>query len=183
MSKHTKYNTFIEQPQQKRSFLKNPLAFLEGLNTEAKVIGGIGLLTLVILVGGITLLSLQQAKEASIPEGDVVSRSGIHWHPQVSISIKGKQQQIPANLGIGGVHQPVHTHDTSGQLHVEIGGVVTRDNIKLNNFFKIWGKKLSSECVVDECGGKTIMLVNGKENKEFGNYLMKDKDNIEIRYE
>lgn len=153
------------------------------MTTEHKVIGGIALLTVVILVGGVSLLSLQQSKEASIPEGEVISRKGIHWHPQLSISAKGKQQEIPANLGIGGVHQPVHTHDSSGTLHVEIGGVVTRDKIKLDNFFRIWGKKFSSECVVDECGGKVTMLVNGKENKELENYLMKDKDSIEIKYE
>ena len=153
------------------------------MKTETKVIGGIAIATIVILVGGVALLSLQQAKEASIPEGEVISRKGIHWHPHLSIYIKGKQQEIPNNLGISGVHQPVHTHDSSGTLHLEIGGVVTKDKIKLDNFFKIWGKKFSSECVVDECGGKVTMLVNGKENKDFENYLMKDKDNIDIRYE
>lgn len=154
------------------------------MTTEHKVIGGIGLLTLLILVGGVSFLSLQQSKETSIPEGHVISRKGIHWHPQLSILIKGKQQEIPKNLGIGGaIHQPVHTHDSSGTLHLEISGVVTRDQIKLGNFFRIWGKKFSPECVIDECGGKVTMLVNGKENKDFENYLMKDKDNIEIRYE
>lgn len=153
------------------------------MTTEHKVFIGIGLATVLILAGGVSLLSLQQSREASIPEGDVISRNGIHWHPQLSILIKGKQQEIPANLGIGAVHQPVHTHDSSGTLHLEIGGVVTRDKIKLGNFFRIWGKKFSSECVIDECGGKVTMLVNGKENTEFENYLMKDKNNIEIRYE
>lgn len=154
------------------------------MTTEHKVFVGIGLATVLIMAGGVSLLSLQHSKEASIPEGEVISRKGIHWHPQLSIYIKGKQQKIPANLGIGGaIHQPIHTHDTSGTLHVEIGGVVTRDEIKLDNFFRIWGKKFSPKCVVDECGGKVTMLVNGKENKDFENYLMKDKDNIEIRYE
>ncbi len=153
------------------------------MTTEHKVFIGIGIATVLIMVGGVSLLSLQQSKEASIPERDVVSRSGIHWHPHLSIYIKGKQQEIPKNLGISGVHQPVHTHDSSGTLHLEISGVVTKDKIKLDNFFKIWGKKFSSECVVDECGGKVKMFVDGKENKDFENYLMKDKDNIEIRYQ
>lgn len=153
------------------------------MSTDTKIIGGIAIATVVVLVGGVSLLSLQQSKEASIPEGEVISRSGIHWHPHLSIYIKGKQQEIPKNLGISGVHQPVHTHDSSGTLHLEIGGVVTKDETKLDNFFRIWGKKFSSECAIDECGGKVIMLVNGKENKDFENYLMKDKDNIEIRYE
>lgn len=153
------------------------------LSTETKIIGGIALATVIILAGGISLISFQQSKEASIPEGEVVSRGGIHWHPQLSIYIKGKQQEIPKNLGIGGVHQPVHTHDSSGTLHLEVQGLVTKDETKLGRFFQIWGKKFSSECAVDECGGKGTMLVNGKENKEFENYKMRDKDNIEIRYE
>lgn len=37
--------------------------FLANMSTEAKVIGGIGILTLAILVGGISLLSVQGAKE------------------------------------------------------------------------------------------------------------------------
>ena len=32
-------------------------------------------------------------------------------------------------------------------------------------------------------GGTVKMLVNGKENAEFENYLMKDGDKIEISYE
>jgi len=159
---------------------------MKNISTETKIIGGIGLLTLAILVGGVSLLSFQQAKEASIPEGDVVSRSGIHWHPHLSIYIKGKQQEIPKSLGISGVHQPVHTHDSSGTLHLEIGGVVTRDKIKLDNFFRIWGKDFNSNCIFDKCNGaeeKVKMLVNGKENTEFENYQMRDGDKIEVRYE
>lgn len=49
--------------------------------------------------------------------------------------------------------------------------------------FQNLGKKFNSECVVDECGGKVTMLVSGQENKELQNYLMKDKDSIEIKYE
>lgn len=153
------------------------------ISTEKKVFIGIGLATVLILVGGIFLLSWQQSKEASIPEGDIISRKGIHWHPQLSIYIKGKQQEIPKDFGLGARHLPIHTHDSSGTLHLEMGGVVTRDEIKLGNFFQLWGKKFNSECVVDECGGKVKMSVNGKENKELENYLMKDKDNIEIKYE
>ncbi len=153
------------------------------MNTETKIIGGIALATIVILVGGVSLLSWQQSKETSVPKDQVVSRIGLHWHPKVTITIKGKKQEIPANLGISGIHQPVHTHDSSGTLHLEVSGLVTKDETKLGRFFQIWGKKFSSECLVDECGGKVTMLVNGKGNKDFENYLMKDKDNIEIRYE
>ena len=156
------------------------------MTTEHKVFIGIGLATILILVGGVSLLSLQQSKEASVPERQVVSRNGIHWHPRLTILIKGEKQEVSANIGIGGVHQPIHTHDTSGTLHLEVNGLVTKDEIELGRFFQIWGKEFNSTAILDKKNGSegsVKMSVNGKENKDFENYLMKDKDNIEIRYE
>ncbi len=157
------------------------------MNIEKKIIGGFVLATIVILVGAVFLLTKQSSEDASVPEENIVSRNGIHWHPELTISIKGKQQEIPANMGIGGAaHQPIHTHDTSGTLHLEISGLVRKDQTKLGNLFTIWGKEFNSKCVFDNCNGDQgtmKMLVNGKENNEFENYQMKDKDKIEIRYE
>lgn len=117
---------------------------------------------------------------------EVISRKGLHWHPELTIIIKGEKQEISANIGIGAAHQPIHTHDVTGTLHLEIQGLVTKDDIKIGRFFKIWGKQFSSSCILDFCNseeGKVEMLVNGQENQELENYLMKDKDKIEIRYE
>lgn len=171
-----------------KSFVPYPQKKKQGINisTEHKVIGGIALSTVLILVIGIYFISLQQSKESSIPEEEVISRSGIHWHPQLSIYIKGKQQEIPKDFGIGAVHLPIHTHDSSGTLHLEMGGTVTRDKIKLGHFFQLWSKEFNSTQIFDKKNGeegRVKMFVNGKENTEFENYLMKDKDNIEIRYE
>ncbi len=141
----------------------------------------------VILVGGgIGALGWYIAKQPPTPASNIISRDGIHWHPELSIYIKGKQQEIPANIGIGVTHQPLHTHDATGVIHLEIQGFVTKDDIKLGRFFKIWGKLFNSDCIFDSCngpGGKIKILVNGRENTEFENYPMQDKDKIEIRYE
>ncbi len=119
-------------------------------------------------------------------EGDVVSKQGLHWHPELSIEIKGQKQEIPANIGIGLVHNPIHTHDNSGTIHLELDGLVKKDNIRLNQFFKIWGKQFNSNCIFEFCNGSdgaVKMFVNGQENAEFENYQMKDKDRIEIKYQ
>ena len=120
------------------------------------------------------------------PESDIVSKKGLHWHPELTITINVKNQEIPANIGIGAVHQPIHTHDASGVVHMEIQGLVTKEDTKLGRFFKIWGKQFNSNCIFDYCNGadgNVKMFVNGKENTEFDNYLMQDKDKIEIKYE
>lgn len=129
----------------------------------------LGVLTSAVMLGGFVWLIDRQPP---IQESDIISRQGIHWHPHLRIVINGKEQEIPANIGIGIVHAPIHTHDDTGTLHLEFSGLVKKDDIKLGQFFKIWGKPFPSFNVK--------MLVNGKENTEFENYLMQDKDEIEI---
>ncbi|MBI2020853.1 hypothetical protein HYS94_05600 [Candidatus Daviesbacteria bacterium] len=124
-----------------------------------------------------------------MPEDQIISRKGIHWHPRLSIYIKGEKQEIPADFGLGAVHSPIHTHaadSKEGILHMELNGLVTKDETKLSKWFQLWGKQFNSNCIFDKCNGEEGMVslrVNGQENKEFENYLMKDGDNIEIKYE
>jgi hypothetical protein len=131
--------------------------------------------------------------------GDIVSKDGIHWHPKLSIYIKGQKQEIPADIGIGKQYanskwyDPMmsmtdfHTHDNSGTLHWEVmDGPVTRDHVTLKAFFDVWGKPFSPTRILDaENGADAIvkMTVNGQPNTEFENYQVKDKDDIVIRYE
>lgn len=169
-SRHQKKLEEQKRAQRKRTFKK------------ASKLGAI-----IIIFGAIvTALSWYIAKQPQTPASDVISKSGIHWHPELTISIKGQKQDIPANIGLGVTEQSIHTHDATGTLHLEIQGLVTREDIKLGRFFKIWGKQFNSNCIFDSCNspnGKVKMLINGKENNEFENYPMQDKDKIEIRYE
>lgn len=154
------------------------------MNTEKKVILIGTIITVLFLVGAIFLLS--KGEDTNIPEDQIISRKGIHWHPRIIVSIKGEKQEIPANFGTGTVHLPIHTHDSSGVLHLEVNGLVTKEEIKLAKWFQLWGKQFNSNCIFDKCNGSdgTVkMTVNGQENKEFENYQMKDGDRIEIRYE
>jgi len=110
---------------------------------------------------------------------DILSRNGFHWHPEVTIYVKEEKQEIPANIGIGAVHQPIHTHDDSNQgiLHMEFQGLVRKENATLGQFLKGWGKDINS------FGTNVKMTVNGQENTELENYVMQDQDKIELRYE
>ncbi len=157
------------------------------MKTETKVIGGIALATIVILVGGIMLLSKDD--NINVPEDQIVTRQGFHWHPRITVAIKGEKQEIAANLGIGAVHQPIHTHNQDnkeGVIHMEMQGLVVKDETKISKFFQVWGKQFNSNCILDKCNGSdgTVkMTINGQENKDFENYLMRDGDRIEIKYE
>jgi hypothetical protein len=167
------------------------------MTTEHKVIGGISLLTVAILVGGILFVSRGSSSNASssnptsssVPKDQIVAENGMHWHPKLTIFIDGKKQAFPEGLGLsGGVHNPIHTHDDANQdiIHMEFEGLVTKDDTKLGNFFKVWGKKFSSTQIFDKTNGEegvVTMTVNGKENRDFENYQMHDADQIEIKYE
>lgn len=146
------------------------------LNTETKIIGGILVFTVAIITGAVVLLTKPEPK---IPPEQIIAKNGLHWHPKLTIYIKGEKQEIPTDIGLGAVHQPIHTHKEDykdGVVHMEMSGVVTKEQTTLGNFFRIWGKDFNF-------GGNPKMTVNGKENMDLNNYLMKNGDNIEIRYE
>jgi len=114
------------------------------------------------------------------PESEIISRSGFHWHPELIIYVRGEKQEIPANIGIGGVHRPIHTHAEDaarGVIHMEFQGLVRKEDATIGRFFDIWGKDAGS------FGISSKMTVNGQENTEFENYVMRDRDKIELYYE
>jgi len=117
---------------------------------------------------------------------EIISRNGLHWHPEIRIRIHGEETVIPPNIGIGAVHAPIHTHDSDNIIHLEFSGIVGDSNLRIGEFFHIWGKEFSQTCIFDNCNGPdgTLrMLVNGEPNLEFDRYVMKDGDRIEIIYE
>ena len=140
--------------------------------------------TIVLLVGGVWWSKTLQASDPSI-----ISRGGIHWHPELTIYIKGVKQEIPANVGIGPQYAhtrgydpqmrmaTVHTHEDLPLIHLEfMSGPVYKEDVTLGQFFKVWGKDIHS------FGTNLRMTVNGVENTEYENYVMKDGDNIELNY-
>ena len=131
----------------------------------------------VAIIGGLVWLIASASKT---PESDIVSRSAFHWHPELTIYVKGEKQGIPAHIGIGAVHQPIHTHtEDNGQgiIHMEFQGLARKEDVTLGQFFKNWGTDMRS------FGTNMTMTVNGKENTEYENYVMHDKDTIELRFD
>lgn len=157
---------------------------LQKKRTFKKLLKSICVVVLILVpIAGLVLYAVTRPETL---EEDIISKKGLHWHPELSIEINGQKQEIPANLGLGITHNPIHTHDASGQIHLEMQGLVKKDDLRLGQFFKVWGKQFSSTCILDSCNGpdgNVKMLVNGQEDIEFENYQMKDMDKIEIKYE
>ncbi len=139
-----------------------------------------------LVVAGFWLLfNSGDSKEA---EAKIISRNGLHWHATLKISIDGKPVEIPAAVGLGAVHNPIHTHEADEVIHLEFNGLVSESNITLEKFFDVWSERFSSDCILDKCvtpeNGKAItMTVNSVPSTEFENYVIQDGDKIEIKYE
>lgn len=144
------------------------------------------MIKIISIILGILIVGWFLFSKFSSPGQDIIARNGLHWHSYLSISILGQQQAIPAGIGLGAAEKPIHTHEEDNIIHMEFAGLVEKDDIKLDEFFKIWGKTFNKNCIFDKCSGpagKLIMLVNGKDNLELENYIMRDEDKIEIIYE
>jgi hypothetical protein len=91
-----------------------------------------------------------------------------HIHAHLAIYAAGSRQVVPAGIGIPGPQQVVdgfveggkclywlHTHDTTGVIHVEspVQRVYT-----LGQFFDIWGRPLSGTQVGHATGHVTVFL-------------------------
>ena len=165
----------------------------------------IGLVIIALIFGGVYFLghqTTQKQNKETIANITATSLSKIptvatHWHPHLTIIIDNQTYPIPAGIGItlGNVvdtqygmdkgMSPTHTHDASGTIHLEnLNPRAKPETFALGYFFHVWEKELSKSCIFNYCtsNGTLIMTVNGKENNEFEDYIMQDKDDIVITY-
>lgn len=92
--------------------------------------------------------------------------TAVHFHTHLDVLVDGKPVTVPANLGIsgGGAMAELHTHDTSGVLHVEAPAKGKR--YTLGQLFDEWGVRLSATAIggLRDGGGRTLAAyVDGKE--------------------
>jgi hypothetical protein len=89
----------------------------------------------------------------------------LHIHQHLDLFDAGRRVTVPANIGIdasGRYLAALHTHDTTGIMHVESPTVVS---YTLGQFFAVWGVRLDAHCVGDLCAGGSKRLqvwVDGK---------------------
>jgi hypothetical protein len=148
-----------------------------------------GIISIVIVGGAIAYIIFKGPSQTEEPGQAIVSTDGLHWHADLTITIKGEKQEIPVDIGLPeqGVHvEQLHTHDNTGKIHMERSGVVRESDIELGDFFEVWGKTFDANCIFDKCTGTEGTLkfkVNGQDNTQFGAYSMKDGDQLEIIFE
>lgn len=108
------------------------------------------------LIGGLILYNNNNANTAvsapvnpAYPAVDGIScdageQLAYHIHAHVSIYIDGTRTSVPQDVGIapdGSCYYWLHTHDTSGVIHIESP---TQKDYLLGNFFDEWSQRFSS---------------------------------------
>ena len=91
-----------------------------------------------------------------------LSDTTLHYHGHLTLYVDGRRVVIPANIGFDQPDQvasPIHTHDTTGVIHIEADDPSFRGS--LQEFFDVWGVYLSSRCVGGYCSGVKA-FVNGR---------------------
>ncbi len=129
-------------------------------------------------------LEAMTSREVAIDRCTTDMATKFHIHPHMKIFINGSESAIPAEIGITETcMHSIHTHDATGTIHVE--SPVQKD-FTVGDFFAVWGKDFSKNSILGNIAGsgKSVKFsVNGATNDQFENYVMHDKDEIEIRYE
>lgn len=99
----------------------------------------------------------------------------MHIHPELSISVNGEPEVIPANIGISeSCMAEVHTHETNGVIHVESAD--RNKDFTLGDFFTVWERDLQRDDF------EAAVSVNGSEVEDPLSYVLRDQDSITIEY-
>ena len=125
------------------------------------------------------------AQRLSALEFPQQSDIGYHVHAALFVYVDGKQITVPANIGIdpqGRFIAALHTHDTSGVVHME---ATKPYPFTLGEFINIWGVAFSDNNLgaYKAGNGKVLQLwVNGKQVSDPVNYKMKSHDVMILGY-
>ncbi len=157
-------------------------------------------LTLSVIIGLLALggLAIKTALEESGIRMTDNKPLVIHMHTTLRILIHGEPITIPKEIGIDPKlwvshdldkygpkkprASPLHTHDTSGIIHIESTVVRT---FTLGQFFDVWGKTFNGNCILDKCSGglnKVRMYVNEVESFESREHVLRNGEVITIEY-
>ena len=107
-----------------------------------------------------------------------------HEHAMLQITVDGEPAVVPANIGVGETTiSELHTHDTSGTLHLEAGEEITDDTFNLGQFFDTWDVTLDENCVGEHCKPDATVTVTVDGAAYTGNprdIALRDGVNIQI---
>ncbi len=116
------------------------------------------------------------------PNGD----ESYHIHAHLAIFVDGKPVTVPANVAISaaeGIEAPMHTHDTSGIIHIE--AAQPSNAFTLGAFFDLWGVTFSADQIgsYHNAGSSMVQVyVNGHRVTDPARYVLQPHDEVVVGY-
>ncbi|MGI8720358.1 MAG: hypothetical protein ACR2KF_07520 [Nitrososphaeraceae archaeon] len=121
----------------------------------------------------------------------------MHIHSNLNVTVNGKSLIVPNGIGINSTlwnghsldkfgterkttifgmitpaMSPLHTHDSSGTIHVES---TEYRNYTLGQFLNIWGMPFE--------GSKVSLFIDGNSTENYSNYILKDMEKMILKIE
>lgn len=142
------------------------------------------------------MLQTDHEIKAQLPVGNKTSNNIImHTHTSLNVTVNGNFLPVPNGVGINSTlwndhsldkfgterkattfgiilpaMSPLHTHDSSGIIHVES---TEYRNYTLGNFLDIWGLPLE--------GKEISLIINGTSTKDNSNHILNDMEKIVLQ--
>lgn len=100
-----------------------------------------------------------------------------HVHPKMKITVDGVDEIIPANIGINaGCMSEIHTHDATGEIHVESFNGERLKEMSIADLYKVWGVSPERE------GYNLEIYLDGELKNSVANIPIIDHSQIEMKY-
>jgi hypothetical protein len=157
---------------------------------------------LLIASSAVTAVILTLPPPPAPGPGVVTSNTPMHIHPRLTILVDGTERPLPSQIGIQGGQwashdldhyldtregatgtlSPLHTHDSSGVIHVE--AAVTR-GFTLGEFFDVWGQPLGPSQALDlvaDSNHALTLTVDNQPSSAWRDLVLRDNQQIVITY-
>ena len=127
--------------------------------------------------------------ESSQPK-EPYSKGQVHWHATLKVFVCEEEKVMPAPVGEHHLGLPLlHTH-ADRLIHIE-GTIWRPEEITLGRYMEVIGQNFKDDALLDKkngdlCNdqpGRVKLFVNGKENTELTQYVVKDGEDYILRFE
>ena len=152
-----------------------------GFRATVKIAFTLVLAILVASCGGTAASTPTPSAASKVPCGptEVFTR---HEHAHLTIVVRGQLRVVPAFIGIIATSICwLHTHDTSGIIHIEAGD---DRQVTLGDFFSVWGKPLSTNALADDRAGNGESVQATVNQKPYAYHpetiVLHDHDDIDL---
>jgi hypothetical protein len=112
-----------------------------------------------------------------------LSEEIFHIHSLLHVYVNGQPVTVPANIGLDqstGTYSPLHTHDTSGIIHMEADQTYP---FTIGQVFAVWGVRFANDQLGPykrRNGNQLQVYVDGKRVTDPVDYVMHEHDDIVV---